>query len=104
MVTKCKRGYKLKNGSCKPNRIKCICNNIKRETRMRLWSSIAIIVIALLVVIFLPTGIDDAYTSIPLLALLGWKIYLIISAIVLVLFLIFFKRVKAMIKGVFRKC
>jgi len=105
MASRCKKGYTLVKGKCKPNnKIKCLCDNIKKEGKKKKVFSIVIISLIVLALIFLPTGLDDAFTTIPLLALLGWKLYLIILFIIIVLLIIFFKHVKVMFKKIFKGC
>ncbi|MEA3248160.1 MAG: hypothetical protein U9Q73_00465 [Nanoarchaeota archaeon] len=100
MASKCKKGYKYKKGKCRPtNKIKCVYKNIKKEGKKKRIFPIAIISLVILALIFLPTGIDDAFTTLPLLALLGWKIYLTITLIIIVFLIIFFKHVKKIFKG-----
>lgn len=101
---KCKKGYTLKKGKCVLNKSECVYQNFKKQISKGRKITFFFIALLLLVIIFLPTGIDDAYTTIPLLALLGWKIYLVIALVVLILFLIFMKKLIKMKRAIFSGC
>jgi len=84
---------------------KCFKRNLKREFngKRKVWT-IFLIGLTVLVLIVLPSGTpDDSFTTIPLIALLGWK-YFILVGIILVLFIINFKSIKKLIKRLGRKC
>lgn len=103
---KCKRGYTLKKGRCQPKKIRCVCDNLKKEIngKNKIWT-ITLIILAFLVVIILPTGtIDDSFTTIPLIALLGIYKYLILAGIILILFLINFKKIWSLIERAKKGC
>ena len=66
--------------------------------------NILIILAIIIIVIVLPNGVDDAFTTIPLIAFLGIHTYLILALGVLLLLIINFKHIKRMIKRLNRRC
>lgn len=84
---------------------KCFRKNLKRELdgKKRAWT-IFLIILALLVIIILPSGPDDSFTTVPLLLFLGFHRYMILAGIVFGLFIINYKKVKKKIKSLTRNC
>lgn len=99
---KCARGYKVKRGKCS-SKPKCIYKNIKKQiSKGRL--AIFTLILIILALIILPTGLDDVFTTIPLMFILGWKLYTVIAIIMLIICLVFYGKIIEFKNKAMRKC